>query len=270
MIPFQEIILRDGGIIVPSLLCFSLILFGVFEYIKPLDGRDCQRKSRWIVNFSITVLNIIAIIALPISVALLSVWAKKSHFGLFNNIEFGLIPTLVFALVMRSFTVWLNHFLMHKVPLFWRVHRVHHFDTFVDISSPLRFHPFEIILNFLVAAPFIIYFGLPLWGLISYDILNVVIIVFSHANIKLPKQLDALTRILFVTPEMHRVHHSSLRQETESNFGVVFSFWDRLFKTYIKSPSLALDAMELGLESPRDSRVQNLYWLLVKQLFIKK
>lgn len=151
---------------------------------------------------------------------------------------------------------------MHKVPLFWRVHRVHHFDTELDVSTTVRFHPFEFALALLLGGPVVLLLGLSPWMLLLYEILDAGVTLVSHANVGLPARLERVLRYLVVTPDLHRVHHSSWQPETDSNFGAVFPVWDLLFGTFRSETRHPQEVMELGLAEVRDGRQHRLGWLL--------
>jgi sterol desaturase/sphingolipid hydroxylase (fatty acid hydroxylase superfamily) len=141
---------------------------------------------------------------------------------------------------------------MHVVPLFWRVHRVHHSDPMLDISTTVRFHPLEFIIQLVPNVIVIAALGLPAWALMVYELLDAAMNVFIHANVRLPSVVDRRLRLLLVTPDLHRVHHSADLLETNSNYGVTISAWDRLFHTYREEPFLGREGMTLGLKEHGD------------------
>jgi sterol desaturase/sphingolipid hydroxylase (fatty acid hydroxylase superfamily) len=151
---------------------------------------------------------------------------------------------------------------MHKVPLLWRLHRVHHLDTHLDISTSLRSHPAEYVVNLVIIVPAAIVFGMTPWVLIIYELADTMVSVFSHANLRMPQGLDRWLRWVLVTPNMHSLHHSSYQPETDSNYGSVFTFWDRLFRTYRHAPARSYDELQIGLTEIRDQRAWDLWWQL--------
>jgi sterol desaturase/sphingolipid hydroxylase (fatty acid hydroxylase superfamily) len=171
------------------------------------------------------------------------------------------------TLAIRDFAGYLFHVLMHKVPLFWRMHRVHHFDTQLDVSTSLRHHPLEFAAMFFTMVPVAILFGLDPWALAAYEIVLGITDAFSHANLRLPKSLDQPLRRLLVTPNMHCLHHSSFQPETDSNYGQVFSLWDRLLGTYSAAPRTGYGAMQIGLAEIRDERASDLWWQIKSPAF---
>ena len=139
---------------------------------------------------------------------------------------------------MLDFAVWLEHVASHKIPILWRIHRMHHADNGFDVTTGLRFHPLEIFLSMLWKAGVVIALGAPVLAVLVFEVVLNGTSMFNHSNIDIPRPLDRLLRLVLVTPDMHRVHHSSIRAETDSNYGFNFPFWDRLFRTYTDQPSL--------------------------------
>jgi sterol desaturase/sphingolipid hydroxylase (fatty acid hydroxylase superfamily) len=179
-----------------------------------------------------------------------------------NALPVAPVAALVLGIVLRSLISYAVHVAMHRVPLLWRVHRVHHTDTAMDVTTTVRFHPLE----FLISAPLVfagvIALGISPAALIVYELFDAVMAIFTHANIRLPAPVERALRLVLVTPDMHRVHHSAWQPETDSNYGATLSWWDRLFGTYRMPEAAALDAMTLGLEPWRDRRATALLWLL--------
>jgi sterol desaturase/sphingolipid hydroxylase (fatty acid hydroxylase superfamily) len=153
---------------------------------------------------------------------------------------------------------------LHRVPLLWRIHRVHHSDTMFDTTTALRFHPFEIGLSMLYKMAVVVALGAPLFAVVLFEILLSVAALFNHSNVRLAVPIDRWLRLVIVTPDMHRVHHSVYRDETDSNFGFCLSFWDRLFLTYRPAPREGHLAMRIGLTALRDASAQSLGKLLAQ------
>jgi sterol desaturase/sphingolipid hydroxylase (fatty acid hydroxylase superfamily) len=242
-------------------LLFVLIMIEQFFHFRPM-----KRKKRWLANFGITFIAILAMMSLPISFISAAKLSAEKHFGLFNNIQLNWMIVVILTLLIRSFISFFTHFLAHKIPLLWRIHRVHHLDTELDVTTNVRFHPFEFVINIILGVPIILLFGLPLWVLLFYELLDVVITLVSHANISFPKKVDRVLHYIVVTPDLHRVHHSSYQPETDSNFGAVFPIWDIIFGTFRTKTVAPPDVMELGLEEVRDNRSTNIIWLMLSPL----
>ncbi|MGI9414913.1 MAG: sterol desaturase family protein, partial [Hyphomicrobiales bacterium] len=158
----------------------------------------------------------------------------------------------------------------HKVPVLWRIHRVHHTDTGLDVTTTVRFHPLEFIIFVPIVVAMVAAAGVPPWVIMLYELFDAVMAVFSHANLRLPGGIERVGQWGLVTPDMHRVHHSSRQPETDSNYGATLSVWDRLFGTYRRKSGAELTAMELGLSEWRGRRASSLLWLLALPFFNPK
>lgn len=248
---------------VQMVLFFGLFaLFAAIETLAPRRPGPMRRRERWLTNLLLTALNVTVLSLLPITFLSAALWAQEHSWGLFNLLALPLAAAVAGSLLGRGFISFLTHYVMHRVPLFWRMHRVHHLDTELDVSTTVRFHPLEFLLGLGIGLPLVVVLGLSPWVLLLYEILDAGVTVFSHANLRLPRSLDHLLRYLIVTPDLHRVHHSSLQPETNSNFGAVFPIWDLVFGTFRTQTQVAQEAMELGLNEVRDQRVDRLGWLL--------
>lgn len=244
-------------------LFFTLFgLFAVVELAAPRRIGGMHRRRRWFANLTLTALNIVVLSALPVSFFATAVWAQGRGVGLLNLVGLPLVVLIICTLLGRGFLSFFTHYLMHRVPLLWWIHRVHHLDTEMDVSTTVRFHPIEFAINLAIGVPAVAAFGLTPWVLLVYELLDAAVTLFSHANFSLPKRVERLVRYVIVTPDLHRVHHSSHQPETDSNFGAVFPIWDILlgtFRTQTRSPQ---EFMQLGLEEVRDRRADNVVWLL--------
>jgi sterol desaturase/sphingolipid hydroxylase (fatty acid hydroxylase superfamily) len=200
--------------------------------------------------------------ALPLSGLALADLARENGWGLLNQPWVPLAAAIVAGFLLRALVSWATHLAMHKVPLLWRVHRVHHTDTELDVSTTVRFHPLEFAIQVPVVLGAIAALGLHPAVVIAYEIIDAGINVFTHSNVRLPAWLDRALRLVFVTPDMHRVHHAAHRPETDSNYGAVFSIWDRAFGTYRRLPPETLATLRLGLGDCPEPRARSLLWLL--------
>lgn len=245
------------------ILFFTLLfVFGLAEIFEPKRVGPMQRKQRWLTNFLLTGLNVVVLSLLPVSFFSAAVWAHKKGLGLFNQFALPFGVLIVANLLGRGFISFFTHYLMHKAPLLWRLHRVHHLDTEMDVSTTVRFHPLEFVASLLIGIPIVIGLGLSLWLLLLYEILDAAVNLFSHANVRLPAALDRVLRYLIVTPDLHRVHHSSWQPETDSNFSAVFPIWDMIFGTFRTQTRAPQETMELGLKEVRDERTNRFAWLM--------
>jgi sterol desaturase/sphingolipid hydroxylase (fatty acid hydroxylase superfamily) len=233
-----------------------------WERARGLPQR-APRAARLRVNFALTAVNVLVLGALPVSFIAASAYAASRGVGLMNTVSWSAPTVLCVGLLGRGFISWVTHLLMHKVPLLWRVHRVHHTDVELDASTTVRFHPLEFPIGLTIGLPLVAALGLPGWVLLAYEILDAAVTVFSHGNVALPAWLERLLRYVLVTPSLHRIHHSVDPGETDSNFGAVFPVWDIVFGTFRTSSRAPLSPMDLGLREVRDARSWSIGWLLM-------
>jgi sterol desaturase/sphingolipid hydroxylase (fatty acid hydroxylase superfamily) len=239
-----------------------LFILGGLEVLIPRCTGEAVRRRRWPSNFGLTALNILALGALPVSGLAVATWAEAEGWGLLNRWTLPLVVSIAAGVLIRTFVSDLIHVAMHRLPWLWRVHRVHHTDTALDVSSTVRFHPLE----FAVALPPVLVaiaiFGISPAALVLYEILDAGMAVWTHANLRLPRRIDSALRWFLVTPDMHRIHHSAIQRETDSNYGVIFPWWDRLCGTYRAEPAGGHARMTLGLTECQDERSSRIVWLL--------
>lgn len=248
---------------VKTMLFFSFFaVFGVVEALAPARRDPPRRKQRWTANLVLTTVNVAVILSLPVTFLSAAIWAQKEGLGLLNTVGLPLGVFVVGNLLARAFISFFTHYLYHKVPMLWRVHRVHHFDTELDVSTTVRFHPLEFPINLAIGVPIVIASGLSPWVLLIYEILNAGVTVFSHANVRLSAPVERVLRYFVVTPDLHRIHHSSWQPETNSNFGALFPVWDIVFGTLRTNARAPHETMPLGLDEVRDGRERRLGWLL--------
>src|SRR5262245_50881239 len=248
-------------------LFFSLLaVLAVAERMAPRRRGSLDRWLRWPTNYFLTLINLIAMGALPVSFVGAAIWAEKNGWGVFNWIHLPLLVVITATLIVRGFISFSTHYLMHLVPMFWRVHRVHHLDTEFDVSTTVRFHPLEFFIQSVPGVAIVVTFGLAPWVLMSYELLDVAVTLWSHSNLRLPVAVDRLLRYVIVTPDLHRVHHSAWKPETNSNFGAVFPIWDLVFGTFRAVPRDAHERMRLGLDEMHGPDAQRPLWLLMSPL----
>ena len=203
-------------------------------------------------------------IVAPVGAVGFALLAQTRGWGLFNVIALPTWLELVLAVLLLDLAIYLQHRIFHYVPVLWRLHRMHHADLDVDVTTGARFHPIEILLSLGIKFVVIVSLGAPPVGVLIFEILLNATSMFNHSNVTLPLSLEPVLRALVVTPDMHRVHHSILRRETDSNFGFNFPWWDRLFGTYRPQPEAGHDAMTLGIEQFRESKEQRLDRMLTQ------
>lgn len=233
----------------------------LLERWRRLRAREAP-IDRWCANFALTAINVVALGALPVSLIGTSVHALRADVGLLNLVDAAGPIAFVATLLLRGFISWFTHFLMHKVPPLWRIHRVHHLDTDLDVSTTVRFHPLEFVVALAIGVPLVLALGLSPVALVVYELLDVVVTLLSHANIRLAPRLHRALSPIIVTPDLHRIHHSARWPETDRNFGAVFPVWDILFRTWQRETDRTAPEMTLGLHAVRDERTRQLRWLL--------
>jgi len=240
-------------------------LFAVAEYMAPRRARTEPRRTRWVTNWSMTVVNTLVLRALAFGLPLLAVGAaldaQKNGWGLFNGLALPVWIEFVAAILILDFAIWAQHLITHKIPLLWRLHRVHHSDRDMDVTTAIRFHPIEIALSMLLKIGLVCLLGPAALAVIVFEIMLNGTAMFNHANIRLPLKVDRIVRLVLVTPDMHRVHHSVHRAEHDSNYGFALSIWDRMFRTYVRQPAGGHSEMTVGLEW-QDHRPSRLIWSL--------
>lgn len=225
------------------------------------------KAKRWFTNFSLLILSSILVrLIFPAAAVGAAIYAEGKGLGLFPYLGFGALAAGIVSFFVLDFAVWLEHVASHKIPLLWRIHRMHHADQGFDATTALRFHPFEIVFSMFWKAGVVVAVGAPVLSVLIFEIVLNGASMFNHANINIPRRVDRFLRLFVVTPDMHRVHHSSERVETDSNYGFNFPFWDRLFATYRNQPRLGHEKMEIGLKRYRDGASANLLWSLALPL----
>jgi len=224
-----------------------LVLMVVWEAIFP-KRKIPSRKLRWPGNLGVFVLDVVMLLWLPVSAVGAALVSIEFKFGLFFWFEFPFWPKVFFSLVMLDLLIYWQHRLFHVIKPLWNLHRMHHTDIGFDVTTALRFHPLEIFLSVLIKAVFIMLLGAPVFAVIAFEIILNGAAMFNHGNIRMPKRLDSIVRIFIVTPDMHRVHHSTIAEEHNANFGFALSIWDRIFGSYVSQPSMGHQSMTIGLD----------------------
>ena len=239
----------------------------LFELMSPRLERaemmGALKSRRWFVNLSMVVISSVCLrVVFPAAAVGTAIYADAHGWGLFNVTGVPLLLAGLIAFVVLDFAVWLEHLVSHKWPLLWRIHRMHHSDQGFDLTTALRFHPLEIVISMMWKAVVIIALGAPVVAVLVFEIVLNGMAMFNHANARLPERLDRVLRTTLVTPDMHRVHHSAVQRETDSNYGFNLSIWDRVFGTYIAQPAAGHDKMRIGLEDYDGPQTSNLIWAL--------
>ena len=248
------------------LISFVLIfiLIALWEIRMPRRVLTTSKKWRWFNNLSIIAINPVLLrLVFPVLAVEMARTAQANGWGLLNHFGTPGLIALVVGIVALDLVIYLQHVMFHAVPILWRLHRVHHADLDYDLTTGLRFHPVEIVLSTVLKITIIVALGPPVAAVLAFEILLNGMAMFNHGNIKLAPSVDRLLRLLVVTPDVHRVHHSVIMRETNSNYGFNLSIWDRMFGTYLAQPSKGHQDMTIGLSQFRDPKRLTLPWLLI-------
>jgi sterol desaturase/sphingolipid hydroxylase (fatty acid hydroxylase superfamily) len=242
-----------------------LVLVATWEALSPRRARSLSRWLRWPSNLGIVALNTVVVRLLFPAAAIGMAWYAKDHgWGLFNAIEVPAALAVAATVVALDLFIYLQHVMFHAVPALWRLHRMHHTDLDFDVTTGARFHPIEIVLSMLIKLAAVVVLGAPPVAVVIFEVVLNATAMFNHGNLRLPAGVDRLLRLVVVTPDMHRVHHSILPAETNSNFGFNLPWWDRLLGTYRAQPAAGHEAMTIGIELFREAGDQRLDRMLIQ------
>ncbi len=247
--------------------CFFgvLALMMFLELIAPKRALSQSRAVRWYANLGIVALNTALLrLVFPIAGVGLAMLTADRGWGLFNNLAVPYWLAVGASVAILDLAIYLQHVMVHAVPLLWRLHRMHHADQDIDVTTGARFHPLEIVLSMAIKMAVITALGPPAVAVMIFEVLLNATAMFNHANFRLPLGLDRCLRLLVVTPDMHRVHHSLLVQETNSNFGFNLPWWDRLLGTYRGQPEKGHQGMTIGIDLFRGPGTQHLHRMLAQ------
>jgi sterol desaturase/sphingolipid hydroxylase (fatty acid hydroxylase superfamily) len=242
-----EMIIRLGA--------FALFFgaFALWELLAPRRKLSIGRRRRWPGNLGILVVDILAVrVLLPTAAVGAALYASGNGWGLINYLQLRLSVAALIGFLALDLIIYAQHVAFHKIPALWRLHRMHHADLDIDVTTGVRFHPIEILISLLIKIGAILALGIPVVAVILFEVVLNVTSMFNHANGSMPSWLDRALRLIVVTPDMHRVHHSILRRETDSNFGFNLPWWDRLFGTYRAEPEAGHTGMTIGIPIFRD------------------
>ncbi|MEO1694517.1 MAG: sterol desaturase family protein [Pseudomonadota bacterium] len=252
-----------------------LIAMILLEFAVPKRALSQTRRKRWATNFAIVGIDTLAVrllartpeilsaVAVPLAAVGVALWAESAGIGLFNVFEVPFWLALLVSVLVLDFAIWLQHWLSHRIPILWRLHQVHHADPDIDVSTAIRFHPVEIMLSMIYKIAWVLVLGAPAVAVVVFEVLLNGCAMFNHANIALPRPIDRVLRWFIVTPDMHRVHHSTQRHEHDTNYGFSLSVWDRVFATYTDQPERGHQGMDIGLPEYRKGEPVRLSWSLL-------
>jgi sterol desaturase/sphingolipid hydroxylase (fatty acid hydroxylase superfamily) len=260
-----EAILNNEATIRLGFFLGIFALMAILETIAPRRARTFSRLTRWPGNLGIVALNTLLIrVLFPVAAVGLAVVCQQKSWGLLNNFELPNWLAVLLAVALFDLIIYLQHVMFHAVPVLWRLHRMHHTDLDLDVTSGARFHPIEIVLSMAIKMVTVIALGPPVVAVVVFEVLLNGTAMFNHGNVLIPVSVDRVLRLIFVTPDMHRVHHSIIPKETNSNFGFNLPWWDRLFRTYRAQPEESHTGMTIGIEDFRSSRDLRLDLMLLQ------
>lgn len=252
-------IIRLGG--------FVLVFVSVAsaEFLWPCRKLILGRERRWPSNISVALLNILlARLSVPITLAGFAEIVEQNHWGMLALFDGHWGIKILFSIILLDLVIYAQHIAFHRIPILWRLHRVHHADTEIDVTTALRFHPFEILISLAIKFAAVAVIGVSAEAILFFEIILNACAMFNHGNVHLPPVIDKVLRFILVTPDMHRVHHSVVVKETNSNFGFNISLWDRLFHTYREQPEAGHLQMMIGLKEFREPDETGIYKILTQ------
>jgi sterol desaturase/sphingolipid hydroxylase (fatty acid hydroxylase superfamily) len=260
--PLSEPMLRFGA------FAGVFVVMALLELAIPKRDLGAPKIRRWATNLSMVGLGIattrlMGLVAQPLVAVGAALVAEANGWGLFNLLALPGWVEIVAAIVILDFAVWFQHYASHVVPVLWRFHRMHHADTDIDLTTGLRFHPIEIGMSMLYKVGWVFVLGPAPVAVVLFEVILNAGAVFNHANVDLPPWLDRALRLVIVTPDMHRVHHSIVTREHDTNFGFNLAIWDRLFGTYTDQPAGGHRGMRIGLSDYQEPGPTRLGWSLL-------
>ncbi len=251
-----EQLLANEPLVRMSAFVGILVLMATLEAVIPKRNREASRWIRWPNNLVLVALNTAVLrLLFPAAAIGIALYAQTQDWGLVNWFEIPGVFAVPLVVIALDCAIYVQHRVFHAVPVLWYLHRMHHADIDIDVTTGARFHPVEIVLSMLIKFAVILVLGAPAVAVLIFEVLLNATAMFNHANVNIPRGLDKWLRLIVVTPDMHRVHHSVVVEETNSNFGFNLPWWDRIFRTYIAQPKAGHKEMTIGLplfRAPRE------------------
>ncbi len=243
----------EAEIRITSFIAIFLTM-ALWELKTPYRKLRFTKQQRWPHQFGLIAIDIVTIrLLFPTAAAGTALYVSQQQIGIMNWLGFSIFFASLAGFILLDCLVYWQHVLSHRLDWFWRLHRTHHADTDYDLTTGLRFHPFELIISMLIKISFIFLLGIPIEAVILFEITLSGSALFNHSNIKLPDNIEPIIRSFIVTPSMHRIHHSTHRFEHDSNYGFFLSIWDRWFNSYTDKPEQNDKTMEIGLVQYRNT-----------------
>ncbi|MBF4489287.1 sterol desaturase family protein [Psychrobacter sp. N25K4-3-2] len=241
-----------------------LMIMMLIEWRMPARKAPIKSNKRWLANFGLVLASsIVARLAVPIGLTAVALYNQQHGIGLFNMLDLSILVSIVLSLLVLDIIIYWQHRLFHRVPILWRLHKVHHADAHVDTSTGLRFHPIEIVLSILVKLFVVSALGVPAVAILIFEIALNGLAMFNHANIRLPPAIEKPARLILMTQILHRIHHSQRVSETNSNYGFSVIWWDKIFGSYKSDAQKPDNELDIGLkEYPSPKQNASLWGLL--------
>lgn len=240
-------------------------VMAVWEFLATRLPQTIKRRVRWPGNLAIVILDTLAVrLIFPLAAVGTAIYASEHEWGLLNLASLPGWLAVVLAVLALDLAIYFQHRIFHAVPWLWRIHRMHHADLEFDVTTGLRFHPLEILLSMAIKMAVVALIGVPALAVVIFEVLLNATSLFNHGNVRLPQRVDRCLRLLLVTPDMHRVHHSAIQRETDSNFGFSLPWWDRIFGTYRAQPKMGHRGMTIGIEDFRTQHDLRLDQMLIQ------
>jgi len=268
---FGDFVLQNEPAVRLGFFLGIFIMMAVWELLAPRRALTISKALRWSNNIGLVFINTIILrLLFPAGAIGVAAFVVNNGWGLLNYYSLPPAIAVLLSVVAMDFVIYLQHVMVHAIPLLWRLHRVHHTDLDFDLTTGSRFHSLEIILSMLIKFATIIVIGPPIIAVVIFEVILNGMAMFNHANVKLPLALDRVLRLILVTPDMHRVHHSIEENEANSNYGFNLAIWDRIFGTYIDQPRAGHEGMTIGIHQPRDPKQVTLLPGMLAMPFVGK
>ena len=256
----NDVILQNEMLIRLGFFFGIFAVMAVWEVLAPRRALTVSKAVRWANNLGLVFFNsFILRLIFPAAAVGMAAFTSEQGWGIFNYYDVSPVVAVVASVVAMDFMIYLQHIMVHAVPMLWRLHRVHHADLDFDVTTGARFHTFEIMLSMLIKFATIAVLGPPIVAVVIFEVVLNATAMFNHSNVRLAPGLYRVLRWIVVTPDMHRVHHSVEDDEANSNFGFNLPWWDRLFGTYRDQPRAGHENMIIGIHTYRNPRL--VLWL---------
>ncbi len=261
----SEVLLQHEPAVRLSIFAAVFVVMALWEVLAPRRRQTVGRVTRWPSNLGVVAIDTLLVrVLFPTTAVGLALLAEAKGWGLFNAFGVPAWAAIPLGVILLDLAIYLQHVLVHAVPVLWRLHRMHHADLELDVTSGARFHPIEILLSMALKMMVIVALGPPAVAVLVFEVLLNATAMFNHSNVHIPERLDRVLRLFLVTPDMHRIHHSVVARETNSNFGFNLSWWDRLLGTYRADPESGQLGLTIGVSDFRDPAEQRLDRMLTQ------